>query len=100
LDLAGRSLEMHEQLKRDILAVKHEIQVAEESQVKLKKWEVESIRQGRMTDPFVGYIRQIIINSFRIKSESSSIVIIIWRMYPTNGSVTGVLRRLLNISAP
>jgi hypothetical protein len=34
LDLAGRSLEMHEQLKRDILAVKHEIQVAEESQVK------------------------------------------------------------------
>jgi hypothetical protein len=35
--------------------------VAEESQVKLKKWEVESIRQGRMTDPFVGYIRQIIM---------------------------------------
>jgi hypothetical protein len=41
-------------------------------------------------------------NSFRIKSESSSIVIIIWRMYPTNGEKlrTGVLRRLLNISAP
>jgi hypothetical protein len=38
------------------LAVKHEIQVAEESQAKLEKWEVENIRRGHITDPFVGYI--------------------------------------------
>jgi hypothetical protein len=34
-----------------------------ESQVKLKKWEVENIKQGHITDPFVGYIRQVIITT-------------------------------------
>jgi hypothetical protein len=38
LELASHSPEMHEQLRHDILDVKHEIQMAEESQVKLKKW--------------------------------------------------------------
>jgi 3-isopropylmalate dehydratase small subunit len=37
--------------------------VAEESQVKLKKWEVENIKQGHITDPFVGYTRQILITT-------------------------------------
>jgi 23S rRNA A1618 N6-methylase RlmF len=60
LDLASRSPEMREQLKHDILTVKHEIQVAEESQAKLEKWEVGNIRQDHITDPFVGYTTGII----------------------------------------
>jgi hypothetical protein len=48
------SPEMREQLRHDISAIEHGIQVAEESQVKLKKWEVENIKQGHITDPFVG----------------------------------------------
>jgi hypothetical protein len=43
LELASLSPEMREQLRHDILAVKHEIQVAEESQAKLEKWEVENL---------------------------------------------------------
>jgi hypothetical protein len=54
LELASLSPEMREQLRHDILAVKHEIQVAEESQAKLEKWKVENIRRGHITDPFVG----------------------------------------------
>jgi hypothetical protein len=44
---------MHEHLKYDILTVKHGIQMAEDSQAELEKWDVSNIRQGRMTDPFV-----------------------------------------------
>jgi 23S rRNA A1618 N6-methylase RlmF len=44
LSLASRSSEMHEQLKHDISAIEHGIQVAEESQAKLEKWEVENIK--------------------------------------------------------
>jgi hypothetical protein len=63
LELASLSPEMREQLRHDISAIEHGIQVAEESQVKLKKWEVENIKQGHITDPFVGYIRQVIITT-------------------------------------
>jgi hypothetical protein len=31
--------------------------------ITLKKWEVENIKQGHITDPFVGYIRQVIITT-------------------------------------
>ncbi|VVH64982.1 hypothetical protein BSPLISOX_1104, partial [uncultured Gammaproteobacteria bacterium] len=64
LSLASRSSEMHEQLKHDISAIEHEIRVAKESQAKLEKWDVSNISdisQGDITDPFVGYKRQIII---------------------------------------
>ncbi|VVH59726.1 hypothetical protein BSPCLSOX_1185, partial [uncultured Gammaproteobacteria bacterium] len=64
LSLASRSSEMHEQLKHDISAIEHEIRVAKESQAKLEKWNVSNISdisQGDITDPFVGYKRQIII---------------------------------------
>jgi hypothetical protein len=45
---------MREQLKHDISAIEREIQVAKESQAKLDKWEVGSIRRDPITDPFVG----------------------------------------------
>jgi hypothetical protein len=35
----------------------------EEYQAELEKWDVSNIRQGRMTDPFVGYRRQVIITT-------------------------------------
>jgi hypothetical protein len=63
LSLASRSSEMHEQLKHDISAIEHEIRVAKESQAKLDKWEVGSIRRDPITDPFVGYTRQILITT-------------------------------------
>jgi hypothetical protein len=54
---------MREQLKHDISAIEREIQVAKESQAKLDKWEVGSIRRDPITDPFVGYTRQILITT-------------------------------------
>ncbi|VVH55911.1 hypothetical protein BSPCLSOX_1186, partial [uncultured Gammaproteobacteria bacterium] len=60
LSLSSRSSEMHEQLEQDI-AIEHEIQVAKESQTELEQWDTSEIRQGRTTDPFVGYKRQVII---------------------------------------
>jgi hypothetical protein len=42
-----------------ILILEYEIQVAEESEAELRQWKVEEISQGDITDPFVGYIRQI-----------------------------------------
>ncbi|VVM27863.1 hypothetical protein BSPWISOXPB_3156 [uncultured Gammaproteobacteria bacterium] len=52
---------MREQLEHDISTIEYEIQVAEESEAELRQWKVEEISQGDITDPFVGYIRQIII---------------------------------------
>jgi hypothetical protein len=54
---------MREQLKHDISAIEREIQVAKESQAKLDKWVVGSIRRDPITDPFVGYTRQILITT-------------------------------------
>jgi hypothetical protein len=63
LELASHSPAMHEHLKYDILTVKHGIQMAEDSQAELEKWDVRNIRQGHITDPFVGYRRQVIITT-------------------------------------
>jgi vacuolar-type H+-ATPase subunit C/Vma6 len=64
---------MYKQLKHDILAIEHEIQATKEFQAKLEKWDVSNISnisQGDITDPFVGYKRQIIIT---IEDDPSSI---------------------------
>jgi hypothetical protein len=37
--------------------------MAEDSQAELEKWDVRNIRQGLITDPFVGYRRQVIITT-------------------------------------
>ncbi|VVH63126.1 hypothetical protein BSPWISOX_2656, partial [uncultured Gammaproteobacteria bacterium] len=62
LELASRS-KMREQLKHDISAIEYEIQVAKESQAKFEKWDVRKVKQGNITDPFVGYKRQIIMTT-------------------------------------
>jgi hypothetical protein len=57
---------MREQLEHDISAIEREIRVAKESQVKLEKWDISTIStisnisQNSITDPFVGYKRQIL----------------------------------------
>jgi hypothetical protein len=54
---------MREQLKHDISAIEYEIQVAKESQAKFEKWDVRKVKQGNITDLFVGYKRQIIMTT-------------------------------------
>jgi hypothetical protein len=66
LDLASHSPVMREQLEHDISTIKHEIQVAEASEAKLGQLKVVNIRQDDTTDPFLGYVRQIIIESIII----------------------------------
>jgi hypothetical protein len=68
LSLSSRSSEMHEQLEQDI-AIEHEIQVAKESQTELEQWDTSEIRQGRTTDPFVGYKRQVLPLFFATQVE-------------------------------
>ncbi|VVH65482.1 hypothetical protein BSPLISOX_1238, partial [uncultured Gammaproteobacteria bacterium] len=69
LELASLSPEMREQLEHDISAIEREIRVAKESQVKLEKWDISTIStisnisQNSITDPFVGYKRQIIMTT-------------------------------------
>jgi hypothetical protein len=57
----------HFLLKHDISAIEYEIQVAKESQAKFEKWDVRKVKQGNITDLFVGYKRQIIMNSQLLK---------------------------------
>ncbi|VVM27857.1 hypothetical protein BSPWISOXPB_3150 [uncultured Gammaproteobacteria bacterium] len=69
MDLASRSVEVRKQLEHDISAIEREIRVAKESQVKLEKWDISTIShisnisQNSITDPFVGYKRQIIMTT-------------------------------------
>jgi hypothetical protein len=86
LDLASRSSKMRDQLRHDILTIRHEIQVANESQAKLEKWEVKNIEQGHITDPFVGYIHQVIITS----EDEPSLILDELRLaekYPNNTTI-------------
>jgi hypothetical protein len=46
-----------------VLFLNFEIQVAEASEAKLGQLKVVNIRQDDTTDPFLGYVRQIIITT-------------------------------------
>jgi hypothetical protein len=67
---ASLSPEMREQLRHDISAIEHGIQVAEESQVKLKKWEVENIKQGHIT--FISIWTIVVLFGYFAASRDSS----------------------------